>query len=59
MSTSTEKPKSQRELGKEERRERVLSAAAELLRAIGFDAVSMAQIAKRASVSEKTLYNLF
>src|SRR5690348_10668700 len=48
-----------REIGKAERRHRIIEAAATLLRESGIDAVSMTQIAERARVSPATLYNLF
>lgn len=51
--------KGKREQAKEQRRERLLDAAGQLLRAVGYDDFSMLQVAKRAEVSEKTLYNLF
>ena len=52
-------PESRREIGKAERRRRIIAAAGALLRESGLDAVSMAQIAERAEVSPATLYNLF
>ncbi|MBI1250100.1 MAG: TetR family transcriptional regulator [Alphaproteobacteria bacterium] len=59
MAHASLEPVSQRERAKAERRARIVAAAAGLLREFGFDGVSMAQIAERAEVSEKTLYNLF
>jgi len=50
---------SRREIGKAERRARIVEAAAALVRESGFDAASMVQIADRAQVSPATLYNLF
>ncbi|MBU6371551.1 MAG: TetR/AcrR family transcriptional regulator [Alphaproteobacteria bacterium] len=50
---------SRRELGKAERRRRIVDAAAALARATSVDAVSMVEIAERADVSPATLYNLF
>lgn len=50
---------SRRELGKSERRRRIVQAAADLVRRDGFEAVSMVAIAERADVSPATLYNLF
>lgn len=52
-------PPSRREIGKAERRRRIIAAAGALLRESGLDAVSMTQIAERAGVSPATLYNLF
>lgn len=59
MHSSTLKPQRKREKSQQERRDRVLEAAAELLRKKNYDNVSMIQIAQRANVSEKTVYNLF
>ena len=50
---------SRREIGKAERRRRILEAAAALVREVGFNRVSMVDIAARAQVSPATLYNLF
>jgi AcrR family transcriptional regulator len=50
---------SQREAAKAERRARIVQAAARLVRAVGFDRVSMTDIAAEAGVSPATLYNLF
>lgn len=50
---------SRRELGKSERRRRIVQAAADLVRRDGFETVSMVAIAERAEVSPATLYNLF
>ncbi len=50
---------SRRELGKSERRRRIVQAAADLVRRHGFEAVPMVAIADRAEVSPATLYNLF
>lgn len=48
-----------REQAKAERRQRIVDAATCLLREVGYDAISMNQVAERAGVSPKTLYNLF
>ncbi len=48
-----------REVGKAERRRRIIEAAAVLARECGLEAVSMTQIAERAEVVPATLYNLF
>ena len=50
---------SQRDAAKNERRERIVDAAAALVREVGFDSVNMPQIAERAGVAPATLYNLF
>lgn len=50
---------SRRELGKAERRRRIVDAAAALVRRTSVDQVSMVEIAERAEVSPATLYNLF
>jgi AcrR family transcriptional regulator len=52
-------PETRREAGKSERRRLIVKAAAALVREMGFDAVSMTQIAERAGVAPATLYNLF
>jgi len=57
VEASTAQPR--REAGKALRRRRIIEAAGALAREVGFDAVSMAQIAKRAQVSPATPYNLF
>jgi AcrR family transcriptional regulator len=56
---ATSPPATRREAGKTERRRRIVEAAASLVRELGFEAVSMLQIAERAEVSPATLYNLF
>lgn len=48
-----------REQAKAERRLRIVQAATSLLRDVDYDTISMNQIADRAGVSPKTLYNLF
>ncbi len=48
-----------RELGKDERRRRVVDAACDLLREVGIEALSMKMLATRAGVSLSTVYNLF
>jgi AcrR family transcriptional regulator len=52
-------PTTRRELSKAGRRQRIVDAAAALLRERGFDGVSMLLIAERAEVSPATVYNLF
>jgi AcrR family transcriptional regulator len=52
-------PPSRRDVGKAERRRRIVEAAAALVRVSGLDNVSMVQIAERAEVSPATVYNLF
>ncbi|MCE3288016.1 MAG: hypothetical protein K0R83_28 [Caulobacter sp.] len=47
------------EIGKVERRRRIVEAADALVRELGFEAVSMVDIARRAGLSPATLYNLF
>lgn len=47
------------EIGKVERRRRIVEAADALVRELGFDAVAMVDIARRAGLSPATLYNLF
>jgi len=47
------------ELGKAERRRRIVAAAAALVRENAYNDVSMIQIAQRAEVAPATLYNLF
>jgi AcrR family transcriptional regulator len=59
MTDAESPPASRREVGKAERRRRIIEAAGALLREAGLDAVSMTQIAERAGVSPATLYNLF
>ena len=58
MNVDLEQP-SRREAAKSERRDSIVSAAAGLVREVGFDAVTMTQIAERAGVAPATLYNLF
>jgi AcrR family transcriptional regulator len=48
-----------RELRRQETRERIVDAAAELFAERGFDAVSVMEIARRAGVVEKTVFNHF
>jgi AcrR family transcriptional regulator len=48
-----------RERRRQETRERIVEAAAELFADRGFDSVSVLQIAKRAGVVEKTVFNHF
>ena len=48
-----------RELRRQETRARIVDAAAELFAERGFDAVSVMEIAKRAGVVEKTVFNHF
>jgi AcrR family transcriptional regulator len=48
-----------RERRRQETRERIVDAAAELFAERGFDAVSVLEIAKRAGVVEKTVFNHF
>jgi AcrR family transcriptional regulator len=48
-----------RELRRQETRTRIVEAAAELFAERGFDAVSVAEIARRAGVVEKTVFNHF
>ena len=48
-----------RELRRQETRARIVDAAAELFAERGFDAVSVLEIAKRAGVVEKTVFNHF
>lgn len=50
---------SRRERHKDERRTRIIEAAAALLREVGADELSVKMIADRADVSAATLYNLF
>ncbi|MFT3801128.1 MAG: TetR/AcrR family transcriptional regulator [Burkholderiaceae bacterium] len=50
---------SRREIGKAQRRRRIVEAAAALVREQGSDEVSMVLVAERAGVSPGTLYNLF
>jgi len=50
---------SAREIGKADRRRRIVDAADALVHESGFDSVSMVQIAQRAELSPATLYNLF
>jgi AcrR family transcriptional regulator len=48
-----------REQAKEERRARIVAAAHDLMSEIGFEEMSMKELAIRASVSPATVYNLF
>jgi AcrR family transcriptional regulator len=48
-----------RELRRQETRTRIVEAAADLFAERGFDAVSVAEIARRAGVVEKTVFNHF
>ncbi len=48
-----------RELRRQETRARIVDAAAELFAERGFDAVSVVEIARRAGVVEKTVFNHF
>lgn len=57
--TATATTMSRREVGKAERRRRIIEAAASLAREHSFGEVSMTQIAERAEVAPATLYNLF
>ncbi|MFT4101160.1 MAG: TetR/AcrR family transcriptional regulator [Burkholderiaceae bacterium] len=50
---------SRREIGKAQRRRRIVEAAAALVREHGSGEVSMVMVAERAGVSPGTLYNLF
>lgn len=50
---------SRREQAKRERRERIVKAAHDLLRAVGIEELSMRAVADRAEVSLSTVYNLF
>ena len=50
---------SRRDLGKKERRTRIVNAAYDLLREAGVDALSVIKVAERARVSPATVYNLF
>lgn len=57
--TARPKGPNARERRRLETRERIVAAAAELFAERGFDAVSVMQIAKRAGVVEKTVFNHF
>lgn len=48
-----------RELRRQETRERIVDAAAELFAERGFDTVSVVEVAQRAGVVEKTVFNHF
>jgi AcrR family transcriptional regulator len=50
---------SRRDLGKKERRTRIVNAAYDLLREAGVDALSVIKVAEPARVSPATVYNLF
>jgi AcrR family transcriptional regulator len=52
-------PPGKREVKRQETRARIVDAAAELFAERGFDAVSVVQIARRAGVVEKTVFNHF
>ena len=52
-------PVGRRELKRQETRARIVDAAAELFAERGFDAVSVVEIARRACVVEKTVFNHF
>jgi len=47
------------EAGKQERRNRIVTAASDIIREAGIDGVTVEAIARRASVSPATVYNLF
>lgn len=60
METSTDaQPRGLRERKKQRTRELIAGAALELFLARGFDAVTIADIARRADVDAKTIYNYF
>jgi AcrR family transcriptional regulator len=48
-----------REEAKQERRDRIVAAARDLIRQVGVDGISMKGVATRAHVSQSTIYNLF
>lgn len=48
-----------RERNKQRVRERILAAASELFRSVGYDQTTMDQIAERAEISRGTLFNYF
>jgi AcrR family transcriptional regulator len=52
-------PLSRREAAKGERRARIVDAAHELLREVGFESLSVKAVAQRSGLSLSTLYNLF
>jgi AcrR family transcriptional regulator len=52
-------PASRREQAKNDRRDRIIDAADDLMREVGFDEISVRMIADRAEVSPATVYNLF
>jgi AcrR family transcriptional regulator len=52
-------PVGRRELKRQETRARIVDAAADLFAERGFDAVSVVEIARRAGVVEKTVFNHF
>lgn len=52
-------PPGRRAAGKEERRQRIIAAARDLIRETGSTGLSMRELAKRAGVSLATPYNLF
>jgi AcrR family transcriptional regulator len=53
------KPRSRREIGKDERRRRIIQAAREMIRETGSTGLSMRALAARAGLSLATPYNLF
>jgi AcrR family transcriptional regulator len=53
------RPPGKRELRRRETRERIVDAAADLFAERGFDSVSVIEIARRAGVVEKTVFNHF
>jgi AcrR family transcriptional regulator len=55
----TERTPGRRELRRQETRAKIVDAAAELFAERGFDAVSVMEIARRAGVVEKTVFNHF
>lgn len=59
MTSPLSAPLSGHETGKQERRNRIVEAAADLVRENGFDGASVEVIARRAGVSPATVYNLF
>ncbi len=53
------KPPSRREQAKDDRRNRIIDAAGQLIKEVGIDDLSVRMIAERAEVSPATVYNLF